>query len=90
MKRRDFIKLLGGAATWPLAARAQQPDRLRRIGILMNWAADNPEGQDRLAAFHQRPAGIGLECWAQCADRTYCDSAATYQPHSADRLRGRR
>jgi putative tryptophan/tyrosine transport system substrate-binding protein len=59
MKRRDFIKLLGGAATWPLAARAQQPDRLRRIGILMNWAADNPEGQDRLAAFHQGLQELG-------------------------------
>src|SRR5262249_58460835 len=60
MKRREFIMLLGGAAAaWPLAARAQQPERLRRIGVLMNRAADNPEGQDRLAAFHQGLQELG-------------------------------
>src|SRR5262249_37859920 len=60
MKRREFITLLGGAAAaWPLAARAQQTDRLRRIGLLMNRSADNPEGQDRIAAFHQGLQELG-------------------------------
>jgi putative tryptophan/tyrosine transport system substrate-binding protein len=59
MRRRAFITLLGGAAAWPLAARAQQPERMRRIGLLMNRAADNPEGQDRIAAFHQGLQELG-------------------------------
>jgi ABC-type uncharacterized transport system substrate-binding protein len=52
IRRRQFITLLGGtAAAWPLAARAQQPDRMRRIGVLMNLAADDPETLARIGAF---------------------------------------
>ena len=61
MKRREFITLLGGAAAaWPLAARAQQRERVRRVGVLMTLAADDPEAQARVAAFLQ---GLGQLGW---------------------------
>ena len=53
MIRRQFITLLGGVAARPLAARGQQPGRMRRVGMLMTTATDDPEGQARLAAFLQ-------------------------------------
>ena len=58
MKRREFIAALGGAAVWPLAANTQQTDLVRRIGVLMPLAANDPEAQGRIAAFVQ-----GLQQW---------------------------
>src|SRR6516225_706464 len=59
VQRRKFIVSLSSMAAWPLAAWAQQADRMRRIGLLMNRAADNAEGQDRIAAFHQGLQELG-------------------------------
>jgi len=59
MRRREFIALLGSVPAWSLTARAQQPDRTRRIGVLMNRAADDPDGQARLAAFKQNLQQLG-------------------------------
>jgi putative tryptophan/tyrosine transport system substrate-binding protein len=63
MKRREFITLIGGAAAaWPLAARAQQGERMRRIGVLMSTTADDPVGQARRAAFLQ---GLQQSGWTE-------------------------
>jgi putative ABC transport system substrate-binding protein len=59
VKRREFITLLGGAAGWPLAARAQQGERMRRIGVLFGLAADDPESQARHTAFVQGLQELG-------------------------------
>jgi putative ABC transport system substrate-binding protein len=60
MKRREFITLLrAAAAAWPLAARAQQSERMRRIGVLTSLAADDAEGQARHAAFTQALGQLG-------------------------------
>jgi len=61
MKRRQFITLLGGAAAWPLAARAQQPDRVRRVGVLMLYPENDPEGQLRATALRN---GLQKRGWA--------------------------
>jgi len=59
MKRRGVITLLGGAAAWPLAAHAQQPERMRRIGVLMAFAESNLEGQANVAAFREGLQKLG-------------------------------
>ena len=63
MRRREFINLLGGAAAaWPLAARAQQGERVRRIGVLTALAEDDPENQARLAGFRY---GLERRGWSE-------------------------
>src|SRR6266700_2756599 len=60
IKRREFISLLGGAAVaWPVAVRAQQPERMRRIGVLVNLPADDPQAQTRNAALLQGLQELG-------------------------------
>src|SRR5215472_8760941 len=80
--RRQLMTLLGGAAAaWPLAARAQQPERMRRIGVLINLAADDPEGHARITAFAQ---GLQEAGWTTGLQREMAGAAqrnrATHHP----------
>jgi len=59
MMRREFMTLVAGAAAWPFAARAQQSNTVRRVGVLMNFRADEPEGQARVRAFTQGLQKLG-------------------------------
>jgi len=59
MRRREFITLLGSATVWPLAVRAQQPDGLRRIGVLMPLADNDPDAQANITAFRQAMQKLG-------------------------------
>jgi putative ABC transport system substrate-binding protein len=60
MRRRDFVKAIASSSVaWPLAARAQQTDQVRRVGVLMNVAPEHPEGQPFVAAFRQALQRLG-------------------------------
>jgi putative tryptophan/tyrosine transport system substrate-binding protein len=87
LKRRDLIALLGGTAvSWPLAARAQRREKMRRIGVLMNLAADDAEGQARLAAFLQglQEAGWAVGRNAHIDIRWGAGDAERYRAYAAE------
>ena len=86
MKRREFITLLGGAAAWPLAARAQQPERMRRIGMLLPASAEDSQFQTWVGAFLQ---ALALSGWTigrnvQIDTRWAGANANTIQRHAAE------
>jgi putative tryptophan/tyrosine transport system substrate-binding protein len=65
MKRREFITMLGGAGAWPVVARAQQGEQLRRVGVLLALAEDDPEAKSRLAAFR---LGLAKRGWSESSN----------------------
>src|ERR1700730_11545186 len=91
LRRREFIALLGSAATWPIAARALQHAQMRRIGVLMSFGANDPEAQSRVAAFENglrqlgwvRGHNLSIEYrWADNSDvlRTYATELVSMAP----------
>jgi ABC transporter substrate binding protein len=81
MRRREFIAGLGSAAAWPLAARAQQPDRMRRIGVLMRGAENDPEGNAILSGFTRALQDLG---WTEGRNLRM---DVRWAPSSVDRIR---
>jgi putative ABC transport system substrate-binding protein len=85
MRRREFITLLGGmVAACPLAARAQQPERVRRIGVLMNLPADDAEGQARIAALTQALTQLGWSDGGNLRIDTRWATADDIRRHAAE------
>jgi len=86
MKRRTFIAGLGSVAAWHLAARAQQIDRVRRIGVLMNLASEDQEGRARIAAFRQGLLEFGWTAGlnVRIDDRWAANDADRYRRYAAE------
>jgi putative ABC transport system substrate-binding protein len=85
MRRRALITLVGGAATWPFATRAQQGERMRRIGIVMPFAKGDSDGEARVRAFKEELAKLG---WAdggniQFDERWPADNMELVRSHAA-------
>jgi len=86
MRRREFVSLLGGAAmAWPLAVRAQQAERVRRVGVLMPLAADDPQSLRRLTAFVQGLQQLG---WTGGRNVRIDVRWAAGRPRSLSEIRG--
>jgi hypothetical protein len=89
MKRREFITLLGGAAAaWPLAARGQQPERVRRIGVLVPFAETHAEAKTRISAFRQELQKLG---WSEgrnvIVESRYGGGSERLRPYAAELIR---
>jgi len=87
VRRRTFITGLGSAAAWPVVARAQRPERVRRIGVLMNFASDDPEGQARVGGFLQglQEMGWSLGRNVRIDYRWFVGDADVYRRNAGER-----